>query len=199
MSLRAAISPRAVLWFGLAFPACYMLLAYARGEMVYGAFIHWTGDVAAWLLLFTLALTPLRLLFPGRRWPTWLLQRRRYFGVASFIYAALHVGAYLARQPWARVAGEALEGGMLAGWIAFVIFVPLAATSNDRAVRRLGRRWKGLHRWVYAAAVLTFVHWVMTAFDPTVAYVHVGVLGVILALRFGLGRRSLPRPSGGSL
>ncbi len=177
------LSSRAALWFGLALPACYMLFAYANGEMVYGGFIHWTGDLAAWLLLFTLALTPLRLLFPGRRWPTWLLQRRRYFGVASFIYAALHVGVYLARQPWARVAGEALEWGMLAGWIAFVIFVPLAATSNDRAVRRLGRRWKGLHRWVYAAAVLTFVHWVMTAFDPMVAYVHVGVLGGILALR----------------
>ncbi|MGE4063390.1 MAG: sulfite oxidase heme-binding subunit YedZ [Rhodospirillaceae bacterium] len=181
--MRAAISARALLWLVLALPACYMLLAYARGEMVYGAFIHWTGDVAAWLLMFTLALTPLKRLFPGRRWPTWLLQRRRYVGVASFAYAAVHTAAYLMRQPWARVTGEALERGMLAGWIAFAIFIPLAATSTNAAVRAMGRRWKTLHRWVYAAAVLTLAHWAFTAFDPALAYAHGAGLAVILAVR----------------
>jgi methionine sulfoxide reductase heme-binding subunit len=189
MRLRAAISSSAVLWFFLALPGCYILLAYTRGRMVYGEFIHWSGDLAAWLLLFTLALTPLRSVFPRCRWTAWLLQGRRYFGVASFMYAALHVGAYLIRQPRTRLMGEALEWGMLTGWVAFAILLPLAATSNDASVRALGRAWKRVHRWVYAAAVLTFAHWALTAFDPVVAYVHCAVLGAILALRFGVRRR----------
>ncbi len=190
MNLKAAISSRAVVWTILGLPGCYMLLAYARGDMVYGAFIHWTGDIAAWLLLLTLALTPLRLLLPRRRWPTRLLQRRRYFGVASFIYALLHLGAYAIRQPGERIAREALEAGMLTGWIAFTIFLALAATSNDGSVRALGRWWKSLHRFVYAAAVLTFVHWVMTAFDPTVGAIHLAALAGIEGVRVYLQRRS---------
>ncbi len=189
MSLPAAIPLKVLLWAGLALPACYMVPAYARGEMVYGAFLHWTGEVAAWLLLFTLALTPIRLLFPRRRWPLLLLRQRRSFGVASFLYAALHTAAYLLRQPWARVTKEAVEYGMLAGWIAFAIFMALAATSNDASVRALGRRWQGLHRWVYPAAALTFAHWVLTAFDPLVGAAHAGALGVIVALRLGAAKR----------
>ena len=59
----------------------------------------------------------------------------------------------------------------------------LAATSNDAAVRSLRARWKWLHRAVYVAAALTFGHWVLTAFDPTTAYVHLGILAALQALR----------------
>lgn len=180
---------RALLWAALALPWCYMVFAYANGTLVYGAFIHWTGDVSAWLLMATLALTPLRLIFPARRWTRWLLQNRRSFGVASFMYALPHALAYVVRQPWARVSGEALEPGMAAGWLALAIFIPLAVTSNDASVRALGRRWKSLHRWVYAAAVLTFVHWVMTAFDPAVGIAHAAALFGIEAVRVVLQRR----------
>ena len=45
------------------------------------------------------------------------------------------------------------------GWIAFLIFVPLAITSSDYFVRKMGRTWKTLQRWTYAAAVLTLLHW----------------------------------------
>lgn len=188
MIFRAATVPPPLLWVGLGLPLAYILFAYASGAMVYGAFIHWSGDLAAWLLLFTLALTPLRMLFPGR-WPTWLLQRRRYFGVACFIYSLAHLGIYLLRQPWERVSGEALEPAMAAGWIAFAIFVALAVTSNDASVRALGRRWKSLHRWVYAGAVLTFAHWVMTAFDPVIGIVHCAVLAALLGLRAGPAKK----------
>lgn len=81
------------------------------------------------------------------------------------------------------ILAEAAEIGMLVGWIAMLVFVALAATSNDAAVRRLGGRWKGLHRWIYAGALLTFLHWIATAFDPTAGYVHLGVVLVVLALR----------------
>ena len=52
------------------------------------------------------------------------------------------------------------ELGIWTGWLAFFIFIPLALTSNDISVRTLGPSWKSLHRFVYAAAVATLVHWI---------------------------------------
>ena len=63
------------------------------------------------------------------------------------------------------------------------IFVPLAITSNDVSVRRLRRLWKRLHRWVYAAALLTFAHWVITAYDPTAGLIHLAVLAALEGFR----------------
>ena len=64
-----------------------MTVRYMTGGLYYGEFIHATGDFSARLLIITLAVTPLRLMFPKSRWTTWLLQSRRYFGVAAFAYA----------------------------------------------------------------------------------------------------------------
>jgi sulfoxide reductase heme-binding subunit YedZ len=75
---------------------------------------------------------------------------------------------------------------ILVGWLALALFIPLAATSNDFATRALKRSWKRLHRLVYPAAVLTFLHWVLAAYDPTTAYIHVGVLAAIELLRIWL-------------
>ena len=82
-----------------------------------------------------------------------------------------------------RILAEALEAGMLAGWLAFAIFVPLALTSNDASMRRLGAAWKRLHRAVYVAAVLSFTHWILTAFDATAAYTHLAVLATLETVR----------------
>ena len=114
-----------------------------------------------------------------------LVRQRRYLGVATFAYAVPHLVAYLAKlADTQRIVSEAIEPGMLAGWIAMLVFTALAATSNNAAVHSLGRRWKTLHRWVYAGAILTFVHWILLAFDPLQGYVHAGVLVLVLALRF---------------
>ena len=78
---------------------------------------------------------------------------------------------------------------LLAGWIALALFVPLAVTSNDISVRRLRRSWKTVHRLVYPAAILVFVHWVLSAFDPTTAWIHVGILAAIEIVRIILQRR----------
>jgi len=68
------------------------------------------------------------------------------------------------------------------------LFVPLAMTSNDVSVRLMKRGWKRLHRLVYPAAVLTFLHWVWSAFDPTTAWIHVGILAAIEIVRIALQR-----------
>ena len=83
-----------------------------------------------------------------------------------------------------RVLKEVGEIGMLTGWLAMLIFGALAITSNDASVRAMGKRWKSLHRFVYAAAILTLLHWILTAFDPTEGYIHAVVLLGIQVLRF---------------
>jgi sulfoxide reductase heme-binding subunit YedZ len=135
------------------------------------------------MMILALAITPLRLMFPGAGWPKWLMRHRRALGVAAFAFAALHLAAYIIRLEPARVASEAGELGMLTGWIAFVIFVALALTSNNWSVKQIGRRWKMLHRFVYVAAIFTFAHWILTAFDPLTGTLHLSVIAALEAYR----------------
>lgn len=174
-----------VVWAVLFIPLLVWCWQYTAGDLFYGEFIHITGDWSARLLILTLAVTPLRNLVPRQRWTAWLLRQRRYLGIAVFAYATPHLVAYLVKLgDLARVISEGMEPGMLTGWIAMLIFTALAATSNNRSVRTLGNRWKRLHRFVYVAAVLTFMHWILLAFDPLQGYIHAGVLVVIVSLRF---------------
>lgn len=182
---------RGLLWFLLAGPLAIQTWGYLGETVFYGEYIHWTGDWAARLLIITLAATPLRLTFPSAAWTKWLLLHRRDLGIATFVYAAAHLVVYLFyKADIARLFAEAAEPGLWTGWLALLILLPLAMTSNNAAVRALGKRWKRLHRAVYVAAVLTFAHWVLTAFDPVAGYVHAGVLAALFALRFvQVGRR----------
>jgi len=174
-----------LVWAVLFIPLLVWCWQYIAGDLFYGEFIHITGDWSARLLILTLAVTPLRNLFPKQRWTAWLVRQRRYFGVAVFAYATPHLIAYLVKLgDLTRVVSEGVEPGMLTGWIAMLIFSALAITSNNTSVRKLGKRWKVLHRFVYAAAVLTFLHWILLAFDPLQAYIDAGVLVVIVSLRF---------------
>ncbi len=171
---------RYALWLLLAAPCAIMTIRYLTGGLYYGEFIHVTGEFSARLLIITLAATPLRLMLPKTQWTIWLLQNRRYFGVAAFAYAVPHLLAYLWKlASLVIVLEEGAEPGMWTGWIAMMIFVALAITSNNYSVRKLGRRWKTLHRLVYAVAILTFAHWVLTAFDPMSGLLHAGVLVVL--------------------
>lgn len=183
---------RPLLWAILALPGAWILWRWWATPESYG-FGHAigdSGDWAAWLLMATLAVTPVRLLFRRQRWTAWLMRRRRDLGVASFAYAAGHTVIYVAdRASPSAVIEAAGSPDMLTGWLALALFVPLAATSNDLAVRALKRSWKVLHRLVYPAAILTFLHWVLAAFDPTTAYIHIGVLAAVELLRIWLQRR----------
>ncbi len=178
------LKSRYLLWILLALPAALMLNGYWRETLVYGEVVHVSGETAARLLIVTMAATPLCLMFPGARLPRWLLANRRYLGVASFAYALLHAVTYIERKGELDViVDEALEVGMATGWVATALMLLLAVTSNDASVRRLRKAWKSLHRWVYAAAVLTYLHWVLSAFDPTGAWIHFGVLALLEGYR----------------
>ncbi len=182
--LRRLVDSHYFLWLLLVLPGAVILIGYINGEAFYGEVVHFTGEFSARLLIVAMAITPLRLMFPGRRWVGWLIQRRRYFGVAAFGYAALHTGVYMARTGvLADVLADAAEPGILTGWLALVIFIPLAITSNEWSVRRLRRWWKRIHRWVYAAALLTFAHWLLVAFDFVPGLIHLLVLGALEGYR----------------
>lgn len=190
--MKAIANSRPLLWLLLALPGVWILFRWAVTPDVYGYghAIGDSGDWAAWLLLVTLAVTPIRLAFRRNAVAQWLMRRRRDLGVASFAYAFGHTIIYLVHKgSLAPVLDEITSSDMLTGWLALALFVPLAITSNDASMRALKRTWKRLHRLVYPAAVLVFVHWALAAFDPTTAYIHIGILAAIEIVRIGLQAR----------
>lgn len=183
---------RPLLWLVLALPGLWILgqWAFTPQDYGYGHAIGDSGKWAAWLLMATLAVTPLRLMFRRQAWTLWLMRRRRDLGVASFAYAAGHTAVYLWRKGSLDIVMDELSTDyILVGWLALALFLPLAVTSNDVSVRRLKRSWKRLHRLVYPAAILTFLHWVWSAFDPTTAWIHIGILAAVEIVRLALQRR----------
>ncbi len=171
------------LWIPLALPGTYWTYAYWQGTQFYGEYLHATGAWAAQLLIATMSVTPVRLAFPNTALARWLLPRRRHLGVATFGYTLLHAGAYIVRQPFTRIAEDAMAIAMWTGWLALALMLALAVTSNDTSERFMRRRWKTLHRAVYVVAVLTYTHWILAAFNPVPGYIHLGVLGALEAFR----------------
>jgi len=162
---------------------------------------HFTGAWTLRLLVLCLAVTPLRRL---SGW-SWLAPQRRSLGLLAFGWACLHVGVYalfdlgLDASVLAEDLGE--RPYVVAGFAAFVCLLPLAATSTRAAMRRLGRRWKRLHRLVYVAAVAAVVHFLwLVKLDLREPIVYAFVVGGLLGLR-GLwwltdgGTRSIMRGS----
>jgi sulfoxide reductase heme-binding subunit YedZ len=141
-----------------------------------------------------LAITPLRRILANTAWSSALLRARRDLGIITALYAVAHTLVYLFRKAdLDRILSEAADAGMLIGWLAMVGMLLLALTSNDWSVKQLRRRWKFLHRLVYPIALLSVGHWILTAFDPTIGYIHLAVLLLLLAGR--LRSANLKRPA----
>jgi len=124
-----------------------------------------TGDWTLYFLCITLAVTPLRRL---TKW-NWLLKLRRMMGLYAFFYGLLHFTTFLWFDHFFDVQ-EMLKDVVkrpfiTVGFIAFVLLIPLAVTSTNGMVRRLGgKRWQWLHRLVYVIAPLGILHfWWMKA------------------------------------
>lgn len=176
--------PRIALWVVLYGVLAGQTYRYQSDIVFYGEYVHWTGLHATHLLLVVLVMTPLRHLLPHVRWIKRVSTFRRDIGVAVFGYSLAHTIAYLQRQPGLQeIVADAVTFGFLAGWIALAAFLTLAATSNDYSVHRLGRNWRRLHSIVYAGAILTMTHWIITAFDPAKGYLYLAILLLLLGLR----------------
>ena len=146
------------------------------------------GLTALVFLLASLACTPLR---ETLDWP-WAVGLRRMLGLFAFFYALLHATTYsLLDQRGnlrAIVADVTKRPFIIAGFSAFLILIPLAATSTANAVRRLGfARWKRLHRLVYLAGGLAVVHFILRVKkDVREPAVYAVFLAVLLLARVGL-------------
>ena len=184
------VNSHPLLWALLALPGLWLLIQWASGAATYGKVVSDSGVWATQLLILTMAITPLRLMFRRGTWLVWLLARRRDLGVATFAYATAHTVVYLIRKSdLDLILHEAMQFWLLVGWIALAILLALALTSNDAAVRALRRRWKRLHRLVYAGAILIFIHCALSAFNPLTAYIHIGILAALEAVRIFLQAR----------
>lgn len=146
--------------------------------------MHMSGEWSLRLLALTLLMSVLRR-WTGRPWP---LRLRRMLGLFTFFYACVHLASFghfyagwsavilleeLAQRPY-----------ITAGFLGWLLMLPLAVTSTRKMQRRLGRNWLRLHRLVYAAAVVSCVHlvWQIRS-DATEALAYSAVFVLLLAWR----------------
>ncbi|MBG6158105.1 sulfoxide reductase heme-binding subunit YedZ [Labrenzia sp. EL_159] len=190
MIFKTVLNSRIFLWTLLAIPSIPMILALANGAVSEDGrpatefLLHPTGEFAARFMIISMIISPFRLMFPKNGFWFWMVRRRRYFGVAAFAYAAFHTVLYLIDMGSLQaVLGEFLAFGIWTGWLAFFIFVPMAVTSNDASVRRLGRFWKPLQRFGYLAAVTTLLHWMFVHNEFGPALVHFVPLALLETYR----------------
>lgn len=161
-----------ILWGFLMLPGLMFTIGLLNGRMSYESLMHATGEFSARFLVFSLIATPLVMLLPSYKFPRWLNRNKRYFGLAAFAYGLFHLIAYLVEVPTNQVLAEFFEVGLLTGWIAFFIWIPMAITSTDGWVTRLKTLWKKIHYWGYLAALLAFIHWAFIHYHWQPALVH---------------------------
>ena len=148
--------------------------------------LHLTGEWGLRFLLLTLAVTPMQMIF---KW-VWIARFRRMLGLYAFFYAALHMLIWLVLDhglQWETVWKELTEKKFIAlGFISLLGLLPLAFTSNRLFTRKLGKRWKPLHRAVYPLTLLAIVHflWQVKANDIIEPVIYLSVLLLLLSWRF---------------
>lgn len=183
--------PTWVVYLGGVLPACWLFyqgLTGGLGVDPIEALEHKYGELALQLLLAGLAITPLRRLLGLN-----LMKFRRAIGLLAFFYVSCHLLVWLVLdvQIMAQIWSDILKRPYITiGMLGFVLMLPLAFTSNNISVRKLGAKWRSLHKLTYVAALLGAIHYVMLAkgfqLEPLV---YLGVLLGLLALRLPSQKR----------
>ena len=182
---------------GSAVPAAVMAYRAKVGQL--GAnpvseALNQLGLLALVFLLASLACTPLNKLL---KW-AWPARVRRMLGVTAFVYASLHVLTYAGVDQlfdWKVLFEDVTQRKfILVGFLAFVLMIPLAVTSTDAMVRRLGfNRWKRLHRLSYPCGALAVVHFLWRVkSDLREPLVYATLLGILFAARLLTRARAGP-------
>lgn len=153
------------------------------------AALHASGLWTIRLLFVALAVTPLRLVLD---WPR-LLDVRRMIGLAAFAYGVVHFMLYAVDESFdlVKVASEiALRIYLTVGFVALLGLAALAATSTDTAIRRMGPRWRQLHRAAYGIGLLAAVHFFMQSkANPAEPMLMMGLLVWLMGYRWLAKRR----------
>ncbi|TAN74092.1 MAG: sulfoxide reductase heme-binding subunit YedZ [Magnetospirillum sp.] len=182
------------------FALCLLPLVWLAGRAVTDglganpieALVRFLGDWALRFLLIALAVTPLRQILG---WPG-LARFRRMLGLFAFFYVAVHLTAYVGVDQffdWSAIGRDIVKRRYITiGMAAVLLLLPLAITSTDAMIRRLGgRRWRKLHRLVYVIVPLGVVHhWMMVKKDLTEPMIHAAILAALLGWRVLAVRRA---------
>jgi sulfoxide reductase heme-binding subunit YedZ len=197
-------------------PALFLLCLLPLASLVWRAFGIAGTDLGAnpvekiqdtlgqWglrMLLITLAVTPLRDWFDA----AWLIQLRRMLGVFAFFYVLMHFLTWLILDQdlyWAGILPDIARRPFITiGFLALLLLIPLAVTSTNGMMRRLGRRWKTLHRSIYLIVLLGIWHyyWQVKA-DVREPLLYLAIALVLLGwrlwkmrARLGTAASSFPR------
>lgn len=192
--------PRITMLKTIVFALCLLPLAWLVWDGLHGnlgtnpveEITHRTGDWTLRLLLITLTVTPARRLLGWN----FLLRLRRMLGLSAFFYACLHFLTYVWFDQffwWDEIAKDIVKRPFITvGFAAFVLLIPLAVTSTNAMMKRLGRRWLQLHRLVYVSATLGVLHylWLVKA-DIQRPLIYGVLLAALLAYRAYAGRRRM--------
>jgi sulfoxide reductase heme-binding subunit YedZ len=188
------ISARQLLWVKI---ALFILALLPLARLIYGGASNGLGanpvefitrSTGTWTLIFlclTLTVTPLRKILG---W-TWLLRLRRMLGLFAFFYVLLHFTTYVWLDVFfdtAAIAKDILKRPFITvGFTAFVLMIPLALTSTNAMVKRLGgKRWQALHRLIYLIAVLGVLHyWWLVKRDITQPLIYAVIVALLLGYR----------------
>ncbi|MFY0615827.1 MAG: protein-methionine-sulfoxide reductase heme-binding subunit MsrQ [Shimia sp.] len=169
---------------GAAYPAWLLYAGFTGGLGVdpVKAMEHALGKAGLQILVAVLLITPLR-----RFTKINLLSWRRALGVIAFFYIVLHLLVWMVldvqilSQVWADIVKRPY---IIVGMASLLILLPLALTSNNWSIRKLGPRWRVLHKATYLAVLLGGIHYIMQVkgfqYEP---YVYLGVIIILLALR----------------
>ena len=179
LALIAALMP--LVWMT---SALLDILGQSLGPNPSRELLHSTGKTALNGLWITLALRPLQQL-TGRIEFLWL---RRLAGLSSFAYATLHLLSYAILElglDWSDLGNEiAKRPFIVVGLIALIGMIPMTATSTDRAMRRLGRRWQQWHYAIYPVAIFAVWHYYwQVKLDTTEPLIYTGILALLLGYR----------------
>lgn len=171
----------------LALPALLLMIRFVRHDLgiePVETLLNETGQWALRALLLTLAMTPLRRILQ-KAWP---LRLRRMLGLYSFFYALLHFLIYVVLDRglyWDDIVDDILERPyIMFGFVALLLLLPLAITSTQNWMRRLGRDWQRLHRAVYVIAVLALLHfYLLVKIDVTEPLIYSLLFLILMLLR----------------
>jgi len=176
---------KAAAWLGALAPGAALIwtgLNEGYGPKPVTFVTHALGDAAIWLLIATLAITPLRTI---TRWNA-LILARRILGNFALAYALAHVAAFVVSEGVVKAATEiALRIYLSIGFAALAMLIALGVTSNDMALRRLGAAtWRRLHRLIYVATALGLLHYFLqTKNDVTAALTPAGLFILLMLWR----------------
>lgn len=177
-----------VIFFLSLFPLVLLVFRYYTnmlGANPVESITHQTGDWTLRFLLLTLTATPLRR-FTSWSWP---IRVRRMLGLFAFFYALLHLMTYFWLDQffdWPEIWLDILDRPFVTiGMLGFLLLIPLAITSTNAMMKRLGKTWKKLHRLAYLIPVLGVIHfWWLVKADIQEPLVYALLLGLLFAGRF---------------